>query len=153
MIWFCFGRVRVASKSRKVAELSDIEAALCKGRGEADDLPVATAVQYSRKFDIYVLSLSNGTRRVLPRESLQGLQDASAAQLKRVELLGRGTGLHWPDLDVDLYVPALVAGIYGSKQWMQEVGRRGGVARSDAKAEAARKNGTKGGRPVKSGAV
>jgi hypothetical protein len=25
-----------------------------------------------------------------------------------VEILGHGTGIHWPDLDFDLYVPSLL---------------------------------------------
>jgi len=137
----------MGKKKAKVAKISEIKAALAKGRAQADDTVIATSVQYSPKFDIYILGLGNGTRTILARENLEGLEDASPAQLKRVELLGRGTGLHWPDLDVELYVPALVTGIYGSKEWMREAGRRGGIVKSVAKAQAARANGRRGGRP------
>ncbi len=136
-------------KKAKIAKSSEIGAAIAKGNAEADDTVIATSIQYSPKFDIYILYLDTGARIILPRESLQGLQDASPAQLKRVELLGRGTGLHWPDLDVDLYVPALAKGIYGSRAWMKEVGRKGGRVKSLVKAAAARKNGLSGGRPRK----
>jgi hypothetical protein len=58
-----------------------------------------------------------------------------------------GTALRWPDLDVVLYIPALMKGVFGTKKWMSELGRAGGKATSAAKAQAARENGAKGGRP------
>jgi hypothetical protein len=68
-----------------------------------------------------------------------------------VEVDGAGFNLHWPSLDVDLYVPALVSGIFGTRAWMtKELARRAGQAKSPAKAAAARRNGVRGGRPRKS---
>lgn len=97
--------------------------------------------------DLFILKLTDGRRLVLPREDLQGLQAGTKEQLARVEIVGGGTGLHWPDLDADLYVPALLRGIYGNRFWMAKIGRRGGLARSTAKKQAARANGKLGGRP------
>jgi hypothetical protein len=60
-------------------------------------------------------------------------------------------GLHWPKLDADVYLPALMQGVFGSKRWMAGVlGAKGGAAKTAAKSEAARRNGAKGGRPRKS---
>jgi hypothetical protein len=56
-------------------------------------------------------------------------------------------GLHWPQLDADLYVPALIEGAFGSRRGIQHIGELGGSARSAAKAKASRENGTRGGRP------
>jgi hypothetical protein len=111
--------------------------------------PLATGVEFKSGpgLDLLILRLSDGRRYVIPREELQGLQSATEAQIGRVEILGGGTGLHWPDLDVDLYVPGLLRGVYGNKKWMAQIGRRGGSARSAAKKRAARVNGAKGGRP------
>ena len=53
----------------------------------------------------------------------------------------------WPALGVAHYVPGLVAGLFGTRRWMAEIGRRGGKRRTKAKALAARANGAKGGRP------
>ena len=65
-----------------------------------------------------------------------------------------GFNLHWPALDVDLYVPALVSGIFGTRAWMtSELARLAGKATSPAKAAAARSNGAKGGRPRKAAHV
>ena len=84
---------------------------------------------------------------------MQGLQNATKQQLSNVEILGRGTGLHWRDLNVDLYIPALRKDIFGNKHWMKEMGRRGGRMTSEAKAQSSRLNGAKGGRPKKHGIV
>jgi hypothetical protein len=42
--------------------------------------------------------------------------------------------------------------VFGNRRWMSEIGKRGGAARTAAKAAAARTNGRQGGRPRK-GAV
>jgi hypothetical protein len=53
-------------------------------------------------------------------------------------------------LDADLYLPTLLEGFLGSRNWMAaEMGKRGGKAKTDAKAEAARQNAHLGGRPKK----
>jgi len=111
--------------------------------------PLVAEIEYrpGPGLDLFVLRLTDGSRRVFPREDLQGLQSGTREQLARVEIVGGGTGLHWPDLDADLYVPALLRGIYGNKLWMAKIGRRGGLARSPAKKAAARANGKLGGRP------
>jgi hypothetical protein len=61
-----------------------------------------------------------------------------------------GLGLHFPKLDADLYLPALLDGWLGSRRWMAaRMGERGGRARSAAKRTASRANGKLGGRPRK----
>ena len=67
-----------------------------------------------------------------------------------IEITPAGLGLHWPKLDADLYLPALLQGVFGSPRWMAGLlGRSGGLARTVAKGAAARVNGRKGGRPRK----
>lgn len=97
--------------------------------------------------NLLILKLSDGRRHVIPREDLQGLQSATREQIARVEIIGNGTGLHWPILNIDLYVPSLLRRTYGTKSWMAEIGRSGGSVNSAAKKRAARANGLKGGRP------
>ena len=111
--------------------------------------PLASEVEYKAGpgLDLFVVKFTDGSRRAIPREDLQGLQSGTPEQLSRIEIVGGGTGLHWPDLDADIYVPALLRGIYGNKLWMAKIGQRGGSVRSAAKKRAARANGLKGGRP------
>jgi hypothetical protein len=78
------------------------------------------------------------------------MRQATPEQLARIELEGSGTGLVWPALGVAHYIPGLVAGVFGTRRWMAETGRRGGTRRTKAKALAARTNLAKGGRPRRS---
>ena len=137
-------------KGRVMTTDSEIDVALARARaGSVDRGPVAESVRYVPAHDIYLVGLNNGERLVLQREKLQGLQRATKTQLAKVEVEMRGTALSWPDLEVDLYVPALMKGVFGTNKWMSELGRAGGGVKSEAKAQAARENGAKGGRPKK----
>ena len=111
--------------------------------------PRVTEVEYrpGAGLELLILKLSDGHRHMIPREDLQGLQSATKEQIAQIEILGNGTGLHWPALNLDYYVPSLLRRIYGNKRWMAEIGRSGGSAKSAAKKRAARVNGLKGGRP------
>jgi hypothetical protein len=117
--------------------------------------PRVTEVEYrpGPGLDLLILKLRDGRRHLIPREDLQGLQSATREQIARVEILGKGTGLHWPALNLDYYVPSLLRRVYGTKSWMAEIGRSGGSVKSAAKKRAARVNGLKGGRPKQKEAV
>jgi hypothetical protein len=70
--------------------------------------------------------------------------------LDPIEISPSGFGIHFPKLDADLYLPALLEGLLGSRAWMAaRLGARGGKATSPAKISAARANGRLGGRPRK----
>src|SRR5207248_5792632 len=123
------------------------EWALARGRAEMRKGPLAVNVTLRR--GKIVVSLNTGAEVSFPPSLAQGLRGASRAALQDVVIEARGLGLHWPQLDADLYVPALTRGVLGNPQWMATIGRTGGLSRSDAKARAARANGAKGGRPRK----
>jgi len=120
-----------------------------------DDDPIpdtghAEAAHYDPASRRIVITLRHGLELAIPVHLLQGLADAPPASLARIEISPEGTGLYWPDLDVDLYVPGLIQGLFGTRRWMASLlGQIGGQARSEAKARAARANGRKGGRPRK----
>ncbi len=95
------------------------------------------------------MELNNGCAFEFPVAHAQGLAGAKATDLRTIEVSAAGLALHWPTLDADLYVPALVKGILGTKQWMTRIGTVGGSASTVAKAAAARANGKLGGRPRK----
>ncbi len=110
----------------------------------------ATAARYERKANRLIVSLHNGVELAVPIHLIQDLADAGPDQLSAVEVTPSGLGLHWTDLDADVYVPGLLSGVFGTKSWMASVmGAEGGKVRSPAKAAAARANGSKGGRPRK----
>jgi hypothetical protein len=112
--------------------------------------PRAIAARYDRRRNRVVLSLDNRVELAFPPDLAEGLDKASAADLAKIEITPTGLGLHWPNLDADLWLPALLNGVFGSPRWMAGLmGRKGGRARTDAKVAAARTNGRRGGRPRK----
>ena len=112
--------------------------------------PRATSARYDRRGERIVVSLSNGLDLGVPVGLAQGLAGAKSSDLSKIEISPTGLGLHWPRLDADLYLPALMEGIFGSRRWMARMmGRTGGRSTSAAKQSAARANGRRGGRPRK----
>jgi hypothetical protein len=110
----------------------------------------AVSARYDAKRARIVVALDTGVEVAFPAERTEGLAGASPADLAEIEISPSGLGLHWPRLDADLYLPALLQGMFGSRNWMAaQLGATGGQSRSAAKAAAARKNGRKGGRPRK----
>ncbi|OBV39071.1 DUF2442 domain-containing protein [Janthinobacterium psychrotolerans] len=81
---------------------------------------------------------------------VQALAHATPASLAETQISPSGLGIHFPLLDADLYLPALLEGFLGSQRWVASSnGKKGGQARSSAKSTAARENGKLGGRPRK----
>ena len=120
------------------------------GRQAAKTEPRAAAAAYLASDAALRIELTNGASLTVPVSLIPSLQRASTQDLEQVEVLGRGGGLHWEKLDLDLSVPALVASLFAGSSWMAELGRVGGRRASAAKTAAARKNGRKGGRPKSS---
>ncbi len=128
----------------------DIRAARERGRQEHAKMLWAVSARYDKRRDQIVVGLANGAEFSFPPAFSERLKDAPPSVLSNIEILGAGTGLHWPQVDEDLYVPALLQGVFGTKIWMASLmGKSGGQARTKAKAAAARKNGKRGGRPRK----
>ena len=110
----------------------------------------AVSARYDRRAGRVIIDLNTGVQIAFPTRLAEGLAGASPTDLSEIEISPAGLGLHWPKLDADVYVPALLQGVFGSKRWMAvQLGAAGGQARSSAKAAAARENGRKGGRPRK----
>lgn len=127
-----------------------IAAAESRGRERLRDEPRAVSARYEAATGLVHVALANGCHLAFPARHAQGLEHAADTDLAAVEILGRGIGLHWERLDIDLSVPGLLAGLFGTKAWLdRQRAAQAGAARSDAKAGASRRNGAKGGRPRK----
>jgi hypothetical protein len=117
------------------------------GRQGAKMEPRAARAIYRTRDNALLIELTNGAAITIPVKLIPGLKRAAPTNIRAVEVLGRGGGLHWESLDLDLSVPALVSSVFAGPEWMAELGRIGGARSSAAKAAAARRNGRKGGRP------
>jgi hypothetical protein len=117
------------------------------GRRAAKTEPRAARATYRERGDTIRIELTNGAVIMLPVKLIPDLKRAARSDVRSVEVLGRGSGLHWESLDLDLSVPGLVSSVFAGPEWMAELGRVGGRRSSAAKAAAARINGRKGGRP------
>lgn len=136
------------TKHRRLTN-AEIDAAFRRRDRRLETEPLAVSVRYIPARSSVVVEMNNGASLVIPRQLLQGLNEASPSQLRNACVSGRGTSLSWPDLDADFTIMSLLHGVYGGKKWMSELARHAGTATSEAKARAARINGVKGGRPPK----
>jgi hypothetical protein len=115
-------------------------------------IPRAVGARYDRASRRIVIHLSSKLDVSFSPRDAQGLEHATPSQLEQVEVSPSGFGIHFPELDADLYLPALLEGFLGSKRWMaSRLGQTGGRVKSPAKRAAARANGKLGGRPTKAG--
>ena len=117
------------------------------GRRAARTEPRASTVVYRATERALQIALTNGAAISLPVNLIPSLRYAAPRHIRTVEILGRGSGLHWEGLDLDLSVPGLLTSVFAGPVWLAELGRIGGRKSSAAKAAAARRNGRKGGRP------
>lgn len=95
----------------------DIDAAIERS-SKVPDRPVAVSVEYNRGFDMVILRLDIGRRLLIPREEMEGLENATPEQLTHIEIFA-GVDIAWPDLDADHYLPHLLKGKYASEPWKQ----------------------------------
>jgi hypothetical protein len=128
----------------------EMQTANAAGKALLKQYPTALRAHYEPKISQVIITLNSGLQFLLDPAKTQGLQNASRADLKEIEIVGPGLGLYFPKLDVDLHVPSLLEGHFGSKRWAAaQLGKAGGAARSKEKTAAARENGKLGGRPRK----
>jgi hypothetical protein len=134
-----------------MAELTTAQFVAAKARGAARMRgPRAVSAHYDRGRNRVIVRLTTGVEIGFAPHDVECLRGASADDLRAIEVSELGFGIHFRRLDADLYVPALLDGVLGSRRGMAtQLGAAGGRARSPAKAAASRENGKRGGRPRK----
>jgi len=81
-----------------------------------------------------VVELSSGLTIAFKPADAQGLELATPADLAHIEISPSGFGLHFPKIDADLYIPALLEGSLGPKKWTaRHLGATGGRARKSSR--------------------
>jgi hypothetical protein len=97
---------------------AEIDAALERARAYEKVAQRVVRAFYSNATASFRLVFDNGVTYTIPRHLLQGLGEAGEEELKQIQILGDGTGLLWPLLDVAHYVPKMLQGVYGTEKWM-----------------------------------
>ena len=128
--------------------LAGIPAARARERQARQGGMRARSARYSPRDRRVLVEMTNGHLFGFPVSSVAALRGAGAATLARVRLDPGGAALHWDELDVDLDIPGLLVAAMGGDA-RRELARAAGSATSARKAEAARRNGERGGRPRK----
>jgi hypothetical protein len=68
------------------------------------------AIDVATDDDNLIVDLADGRRLIVSSTWFPRLLRANAAQRQKWRLLGDGQGIHWPELDEDLSVSALLRG-------------------------------------------
>ncbi len=118
-----------------MTELTPEQFAAAKARGEERLRgPRAERAHYDAGRDRVIVRLTTGVEIGFAPRDAEGLQHASREDLATIEVEALGLGIHFPALDADLYVPALLEGVLGSKSWMAaRLGAAGGRVRGGVK--------------------
>ena len=113
--------------------------------------PRIESAYYDWNHNQIIINLENAVSLSFPPKLSPELAKASPEELAEVEVTPSGMELHWESLDIELNIASFIlTKIIGTKAPIAaEMGRKGGSVSSKAKAESARKNGKKGGRPRK----
>src|SRR5579863_4575086 len=93
--------------------------------------PRAVRARYDSRRGRVNIQLSSGLNVSFSPRDAQGLEKATAAQLGKIEISPSGFGIHFPKIDADIYLPALLLGFMGSRSWIAgRLGTLGGKSRS-----------------------
>jgi hypothetical protein len=106
--------------------------------------PRATGVRYDAPAERVVVEFGNGCEVAFPVALVPGTGGATRADLEAVELHADGEAIAWEALDAGADVRGLLLAAFDVRSWAAAYL---GASRSPAKAEAARRNGRRGGRP------
>ncbi len=110
--------------------------------------PALKRVTYAPKRDVITLNLASDRVVQIPRRAITELRNLSARELRALRPDNAGVTLSQRELDIDIYVPGLLANIFGIRPGAM-LGKAGGSKTSRAKRRASQENGRSGGRPRK----
>lgn len=133
--------------------LERFEQARLAGERLVETEPCARAIVFHPEARRFTLTLMGDTTIGFAAEAIPGLAHAPEAALANVEVIPSRTGLSWRTLDMDLSVSGLVLSLLAGSEWQRAIrlaaNRLAARTRSEARTQASRENGKKGGRPRK----
>jgi hypothetical protein len=99
------------------------------------ELPLSRAIRVTVTKDALAVDLADGRTVIAPLAWYPRLLHGTGEERRRWRLIGRGEGIHWPDLDEDISVDGLLAGRPSGesqrsfKRWLAERSARGAPKR------------------------
>lgn len=72
-----------------------------------EHFPPAVSVEYDTELSRLAITLDNGLIFTVPPSSIKGIEKARIEDLLAPEISPSGDGIHFPTIDVDLYIPAM----------------------------------------------
>ncbi len=87
----------------------DLERANARAVRMRETGPTAVSARYDRRSGCIVVRLNSGIDVGFSPRNMHRLESAQPAQLDVIEISPSGLGLHFPKLDADLYLTALLA--------------------------------------------
>jgi hypothetical protein len=127
----------------KITELDSAGIAKARRRGIVSSRNDAKAVRYHAAADTVRITLKNGTDVLIPRTKMDGLRGLPRFAARKLKVDFGGEALSIEQYDVHISVGGLIRkAVMGDDPFA-----RAGRTRSAAKANAARANGLRGGRP------
>jgi hypothetical protein len=108
---------------------------------------VAIRSAHVDEYRVLHVSLTGQGTLSLPARRIPGMRGAALDELRSVEIGPRGLWIEWPSRNIDIGIVGLITLLVGEDSLRRIGASLAGSRTSPAKAEAARRNGLKGGRP------
>ena len=81
---------------------------------------VIESVEISPENDKLFIKLNTEITFITPTKNYKGLKNADEKSLKNFRLVGKGVGIHWPDLDEDLSLKGFITEFLSQKMLSKE---------------------------------
>jgi hypothetical protein len=126
------------------------EEAISRTAENFENEPRIDTAFYDRDKDAIFITLLNSISIIIPRKKIPELKKITPEQLSGLSLSPLKETLAWDDLDIHIGLKGLIIDYFQLLNWMGPIiAQKNGMVKSEAKAESARLNGAKGGRPRK----